>query len=455
MDIAPLQEVKKSKPPFLALLRLALPISVSRLLHVCGHFTVMMMVARLGEEQLAAGSLAISSYMVILTLTTSIFYATGILIRSQPEPSDYPQRLLVNALFLASAIALPAALSLVCMDKLLLLFHQDAALVALTREYFFFSALGLFPLLWLTVIVQFYLGTGNARVALWLELVSMPLTLAAAYGLVPHWGLAGASLASLCVQLLMACGLFYLLWRKNKRLLNEAQTPDWRLCREILTLGLPIGIQFGGELAVMAFATYLMGYFGVNALAALQITNQYALLFFMLNFGLSQALALKISEERRKQQPAFPDILLAAVCLFAAYMLPVVVLFSFFSNELTRFYFGKALLPHSFYSLSKAFFLLSASFLVIDGLRNLLSSALRGLHDSSHSSRINLLALWGVSLPFSAVAAFPLHGGPIGLRLGFLSGFILAVMLLSRNLLHKLKRTRDVNPFTRKEGRYA
>ncbi|KTD49072.1 MATE efflux family protein [Legionella rubrilucens] len=455
MDIAPLQEVTRSKPPFLALLRLALPISVSRLLHVSGHFMVMMMVARLGEEQLAAGSLAISSYMVILTLTTSIFYAIGILIRSQPEPSAYPQRLLVNALLLASAIALPAALSLVCMDKLLLLFHQDAALVALTRGYFFFSALGLFPLLWLTVILQFYLGSGKAQVALWLELVSLPLTLVAACGLVPHWGLAGASLASLWVQLLLVCGMFYLLWRKNKRLLNWSLTPDWRLCREILKLGLPIGIQFGGELAVMAFATYLMGYFGVNALAALQITNQYALLFFMLNLGLSQALALKISEERRKPHPALSDILLAALCLFAVYMLPVVVSFSLFSNELTRFYFGKAPLSHSLDSLSRAFFLLSAGFLVIDGLRNLLSSALRGFHDSKNSSRINLLALWGVSLPLSAVAAFNLHGGPIGLRLGFLSGFILAVMLLSRNLLRKLKHIHDINPFTREEGRYA
>ncbi|QRN04048.1 hypothetical protein GH742_09275 [Legionella sp. MW5194] len=455
MDIALLQEVKRRKPPFLELLRLALPISVSRLLHVCGHFMVMMMVARLGEAQLAAGSLAISSYMVILTLTTSIFYAISILIRSQPEPSAYSQRLLVNALLLASAIALPAALSLICMDKLLLLFHQDAALVALTRDYFFFSALGLFPLLWLTVILQFYLGTGNARVGLWIELISLPLTLVAAYCLVPYWHLAGASLASLCVQLLLACGLFYLVCRKNQRLVHGILAPDWHLCRAILTLGLPIGIQFGGELAVMAFATYLMGYFGVNALAALQITNQYALLFFMLNFGLSQALALKISEERRKQHPALSDILLAALCLFAAYMLPVVVLFSFFSNELIRFYFGNAPLSHSFYSLSKAFFLLSAGFLVIDGLRNLLSSALRGFHDSTHSSRINLLALWGVSLPFCAVAAFPLHGGPIGLRLGFLSGFILAVMLLSRNLLHKLKHTRDVHSFTQKEDRYA
>lgn len=461
METARLQEVTKSKLPFLVLFRLALPISLSRLLHVFGHFIVMMMVARQGDDQLAAGSLAISSYMTVLTLTSAIFYAIGILIRSQPEPSAQTGKLLSNALLLATALALPAALSLIYMDRFLLFFHQDAALVALTREYFFFSALSLLPMLWLTVILQFYLGTGKAHIALWLEMVSLPLTLIIAYGLVPghfglpQWGLAGASLASLTVQMILLCGVLYLLLRENPLLLRFSLIPDWSLCAKILKLGLPIGIQFGGELAVMACATYLMGYFGTNALATLQITNQYALVVFMLNFGLSQALALTISEALRTQHAPVAAIILAALCLFAAYILPVAVVFALFSEQLTCFYIGTGSLPHDFYTLSAAFFLLSAVFLVVDGLRNLLTCALRGFHDSRSPGRINLLSLWGVSLPLSAAAAFNLHGGPIGLRLGFLSGFIVAVMLLSRNLLQKLKHGDYLKSFIQKEGDYA
>ncbi|KTC96137.1 MATE family efflux transporter [Legionella erythra] len=461
METARLQEVTKSKLPFLVLFRLALPISLSRLLHVFGHFIVMMMVARQGDDQLAAGSLAISSYMTVLTLTSSIFYAIGILIRSQPQPSAQTGKLISNALFLATALALPGALSLIYMDKLLLLLHQDTALVALTREYFFFSALGLFPMLWLTVILQFYLGTGKAQVALWLEMLGLPLTLLIAYMLVPghfglpQWGLAGVSLASLMVQMILLCGVLYFLLRKNPLLRRFSLTIDWPLCTKILKLGLPIGIQFGGELAVMACATYLMGYFGTNALAALQITNQYALVVFMLNFGLSQALALTISEAQRTQYAPVSAIILAALCLFAAYIVPVIVVFAVFSRQLTCFYIGTDSFPPAFYALSTAFFLLSAGFLVVDGLRNLLTCALRGFHDSRNPGRINLLSLWGVSLPLSAVAAFGLHGGPIGLRLGFLSGFIVAVMLLSHNLLQKLKRGDYLKSFIQKEGDYA
>lgn len=461
METARLQEVSKSKLPLLVLFRLALPISLSRLLHVFGHFIVMMMVARQGDDQLAAGSLAISSYMTVLTLTSSIFYAIGILIRSQPESAAQTGKLINNALLLATALALPAALSLIYMDKLLLLFHQDTALVALTREYFFFSALGLFPMLWLTVILQFYLGSGKAQVVLWLEMISLPLTLVIAYGLVPghfglpQWGLAGASLASLTVQMILLCGVLYLFLRENPLLRRFSLTVDWPLCATILKLGLPIGIQFGGELAVMACATYLMGYFGANALAALQITNQYALVVFMLNFGLSQALALTISESRRTQHTPVSAVILAALCLFAAYIVPVVVVFVFFFEQLTCFYIGTDALPPVFYRLSAAFFLLSASFLVVDGLRNLLTCALRGFQDSRSPGRINLLSLWGVSLPLSAVAAFSLQGGPIGLRLGFLSGFIVAVMLLSRNLLQKLNGGENLKSFIQKERNYA
>jgi len=54
------------------------------------------------------------------------------------------------------------------------------------------------------------------------------------------------------------------------------------------SLGFPIGIQFGAELAAMTVATYFMGYFGVIALAASQIVSQYSLIVVMVTLGLSQ-----------------------------------------------------------------------------------------------------------------------------------------------------------------------
>lgn len=463
MDTAVLQEVNTDERPTLVLFRLALPISLGRLLNVAGTFLVMMMVAQQGQEQLAAGSLAVSSYIMVLTLVSSLFYAIGIRIRYQSQTSSPEQIgiLVKQALFLAVALAVPAALSLLYMDNVLLAFHQQPQLVALTRGYFFFSALGLFPLLLLTVIMQFYLGTGKAHMALWLEVVSLPLTLLAAYGLVPGhfglppWGLAGAALANFIVQLILLAGMMYIFLRQNNSLYRLTNTPfilSWPICRDLLKQGLPIGLQFGGELAVMAVSTYLMGYFGVSALAALQITSQYALVIFMLNFGLSQALALKISEEQKKPNNAAAAMLIAALQLLGMYMLPVVLVFCTCSYALTCLFADAQ--PPPFYALTQAFFWLSAIFLLIDGLRNLLSSALRGFHDAHTSSRINLLCLWGISLPVSAIAAFSLQGGPIALRIGFLSGFLVAVVLLSRALVKKFQCITPLKSVNLQEGGY-
>jgi Na+-driven multidrug efflux pump len=68
--------------------------------------------------------------------------------------------------------------------------------------------------------------------------------------------------------------------------------------------------------------------------------------------------------------------------------------------------------------------------LFLDGVRNLLSGGLRGLQDSKAPMFIGILCLWLISLPLSYIVAFDLNGGPIGLRIGFMSGFIVAAIIL-------------------------
>jgi MATE family multidrug resistance protein len=66
---------------------------------------------------------------------------------------------------------------------------------------------------------------------------------------------------------------------------------------------------------------------------------------------------------------------------------------------------------------------------------------LRGLQDAKTATRINLLAMWCISLPISAAVVFIDHGGPISLRIGFLSGFLVAMIVLAMHLSQKLAST--------------
>lgn len=434
------------------LLKIAMPISLGRLLNILANFIAMMMVAQLGKQQLAAGSLALASYIVILTSSSAIFYAIGIRIRYQQQAArEHIGMIIKNGLWLAIILAIPVALLLMNMDKLLRLCGQDTQLVALTRDYFWFSAIAMLPLLLITVMVQFYLGIGKPSAAFWIEVMNLPLTVIAAYGFVlghfglPQLGLGGVGAANLVVQsiMLMVLGGVMVVkgHHRSYQLFNQFKI-DWLLCGSLLRFGLPIGIQFGGELAAMAVATYLMGFFGIDALAALQISGQYALLVFMLSFGMAQALALRTSEEFAwGAHQALGNMMQASFLILAIYTIPVVIVFCSAALPLAEFYLHQSIISPDFAYLVKVFFAISGLFIVVDGLRNFLSAVLRGCQEAKQSTRINLTALWLIALPLSALLAFLGQGGAVALRLGFLTGFIVAVVWLARHLSKVLKQS--------------
>lgn len=439
------------------IIAIALPISGGRLLTIFASFIAMMMVAQLGEQSLAAGFLAATSSTAILILTSSIFYALGIRIRYYRGQNKSPESiglLVKNSFFLAVVLAFPAAMAIAFLDKMLLMIGQEPELVALTKAYFFYAGLGMFPMLVMMVIGQFYVGIGKPYFTLVVGLISLPLTILLSYGLVlgrwglPLLGLSGVSLASLLVQLFMMCGSLLVIWfTKLHRHYSLFQNPlsfDWQICQSLLDLGFPIGMQLGGELIVMALANYLMGYWGVEAMAALQVTSQYSMIVIMLSFGLAQAMACLVGEAHGKQEVShclIKKYVQASLVLLLCYTVPISLIFCTFSTFLAEFYMGTKQLQPGFMVLTHAFFMLGALFLFFDGVRTLLSGILRGLQDAKTATRINLLAMWCISLPISAAVVFIDHGGPISLRIGFLSGFLVAMIVLAMHLSQKLAST--------------
>ena len=104
------------------------------------------------------------------------------------------------------------------------------------------------------------------------------------------------------------------------------------------------------------------------------------------------------------------------------------------SEILIKLYVNEERISPQLIYLSSIFFRINTFILFIDGFRHLFSGALRGLRDSQAPMRIGVMSLWGISLPLSYIAAFTLHGGPIGLRIGFASGFIVATVMLWKRL---------------------
>lgn len=431
----------------------ALPISVGALLNMVTSFIAMMMVAKIGKSELAAGALAMTTYITILTIVSTIFYAVSILIghyKGQGKAFADIGKLTKNGIWLAVLLAVPAALLLWNADHILLLFKQDPHLVLLTRPYFHFAMLSIFPMLINTVIYQFHTGIGKANFTLKVSIINLPIIVLLSYGLVlgkfhlPQLGLGGVTCATFIVQCLLCIALLIYLsiTKENKKyaIFSNGFWPDFALCKRIFFLGLPIGIQFGAELAAMTVTTYFMGYFGVIALASSQIVSQYNMLIVMIALGLSQALSILISEAYgKKQVDLVKQYIASAIMILVIFFIFIFALFLFAPHALIKLYLNvDDVNDQTLIHLATVFFSISGITMLIDSIRNILSGVLRGLHDSKAPMRIGVLCLWLISLPVSYVVAFTFNLGPVGLRIGFISGFLIASFLLWQRIKSKL-----------------
>lgn len=430
----------------------ALPISISMFINMLANFGAMFMVAKLGEKELAAGALAVSTYMTF-SMVLLIFYAVGILIsysRGQERPPNEIGEIVRSALWLALSLTLPIGLLLWNADKLLILFKQESELVSLTRGYFHFAALSMLPTLLGMVIGQFYTGIGYPRIGMLISMFVTPAVLLLSYGFIlgnfgfPQLGLAGVSCSLLIVQCFTtSCMVIFLFIGKNAKkydIFSGRIWPTFSVYKNIFTLGCPIGLQFGGELAAMTVATYFMGHFGVTALAASQIVSQYSMLVVMIILGISQAVSMLVSTAYGKQ-----NIVLIKQYIFSAFVvlsiafLFVAGVFFLLPLQLIQFFGGQHNAQNGeLVRLAVPFFMLAVITLYADGFRNIFSGALRGVHDSKAPMYIGTLCLWFISIPLCYLIGFLFHHGPLGLRVGFMSGFIIAAVLLGLRVKDKI-----------------
>ncbi len=422
------------------LFRFAIPISASHLLNIITSFISMKMLACLGQIPLAASALAVTTFITITVMIGAIFDAISILISHQNQNKTQEAAIMIKHGFvLALILSIPEALVFWNIDGLLLYCGQDPQLVELCTPYFQFAAISVFPSLFTAVIMQYFFGIGKSQYTLWITLLCIPFTLLTSYGFIlghfglPGLGLAGMTCANLVVQSTLLCCLmlWFYRYRHQYPLFTGHSWFKWSTCKAILALGLPMGVQFGGEIAAITAATWLLGYFGTTPLAANQLVSQYFMIMLMLILGLNQAQAILISEAYgKKELHHISKYLTAAVFILSLYCLVSAVLFCGFPDLLISIYMGHQWIDPSFHDLAKIFFTLSVIYLIIDGIRILLSGALRGMHQSKAPMRIGIFSLWLISTPVSYLVGFVWHQGPIGLRIGFMSGYLVACILL-------------------------
>src|SRR5687767_2580696 len=291
-----------------ATIALAWPLILSNLTMALIQATDVVLMGWLGPQALAASALAIN-----LTWPP-IFLAFGVLTAASPMMATAlgaktrsvrdVRRTYRQSLWLAVAATVPAWVLLWNAESVILALGQEPALA---RD----AALFLKGYMWVILPWLIFQTLRNFLAALerpdWILAASaLGVVLNAVLGWalifgrlgLPRLGIFGGGLASSIVWSLLALILVVIVLtdRQFRRfhVFGRLWRLDWPRLRQLIRLGLPIGLSFTFEVTVFAAAVYLMGLIDADSVAAHAIALQIAALTFMVPLGLSQAATVRV-----------------------------------------------------------------------------------------------------------------------------------------------------------------
>ena len=356
---------------------------------------------------------------------------------------------LKNGLFACSAVGLLlmflAGLLMIALPWLGL----PQELLPLIRPYLLMLLLSLLPMMMFNAYKQFSDGIQDTAMPMWIMLVGNVLNVLGNWLLIfghcglPEMGLLGAGLATLLsriLQLVLMAGVFHLtgryeLYRKDfpKTCINKPGQ------RELHRLGWPVALQLGMEAASFSFSAVYVGWLGANALAAHQIMVVIGYLFFMLYYGMSAAVAVKVSyyrgagelEQTKKVADSGLHLCwLIALCLgFPLFLLRGEVGMLFTHSTDVAALVAMIAVPFLFYQVG-------------DALQCTYANALRGMARVKAMVWIAFVAYIIISLPLGYLFGFVCGWGLVGVWMAFPFGLTTAGLLYYREFRKVSERLR-------------
>ncbi len=422
-------------------LKLAFPVVVSQLGHtlvqtadgiVVGHFA--------GTVALAAVALVNSIFIITLVLGIGVAYGLTPLIAQHNGRHEHRQcgQLLMNSL-LINIVTSTVLFVAVYFGSMYLIshLHQSAAVVQQARPYLFLLGLSLLPLMIFNTFKQFAEGLSFTKqammVSIWGNVLNICLGVIFVKGLfgIRPMGIAGVGYSTLIDRCVMAMVMAVYVFRsaRFKSYLTGfgVSALNWLQSRQILKLGLPVGLQYFFEVSAFGGATIIIGQIGVIPQAAHQVAINLSSITYMMASGLAAAAAIKSGNYFGQRE--YQLFRLSAI---SSYHMVLV----FMSFTALIFALANHLLPwiitsdRQVIAISANLLVIAAVFQLFDGAQVVGLGVLRGMGDVNIPTIITFLAYWVVGLPVGYWLGIQLHWGVNGVWYGLTLGFMVAALLL-------------------------
>jgi MATE family multidrug resistance protein len=427
----------------LALFRLAWPIVVARATQSVIGFCDALMVAPLGEAELAAattGALDTFAFIVFPMGTVFIVQSFASQLRGRGE-HEAVVRYAYYGLAIAAFAGLFALLLAPFVPGVIGLLDADPAVRARMSEYIAIRLYGVFAAIGIEALGNYYGGLGNTRPAMVAGVIAMVANIALNYALIePHFGLPGygvagaawASTLATVIGFLVIVGGFVADVRRSHAHPGRLQ---WAELGRMLRFGLPNGVNWFLEFASFAiFINVVMSHLGTTALAAFNIVIQVNSVSFMPAFGLSSAGAIMVGEAiGRRAFDEVRGIVALTAKVNCSFMGALGVVYFVFASELMGLFVPRDATTSTLIATGASMLVLSSVWQLFDAVGLTLGEALRAAGDTAFCMAVRVGLAWFVFLPLSYVIVWRLGGSARDAMLaqvGYMG--LLAVVLYGR-----------------------
>lgn len=445
---APVINIANYKYDFRQNFLLAWPIMVGQLGQVMVNFIDNVMVGQLGPIPLASVSLAVSVYISLFVMGMGISFALPPLIAaaqsqgiSRRVSQYFKHSLVINMTYALLSIIVIELVALPLLPYL----GQDPAVVAMAIPYLSISAWTMIPLMIFQTLRCYSDGMSETKPAMIAILTGNLLNVLMNYMLIyGHWGapmmgVAGAALGTLIARIAMIGILIILLqrWKGLWRPIRDAYYFKYAssIFKNMLSLGIPTGLQLFFEVSAFAGAAMIMGTLGAKPQAAHQIAINLASITFLICTGLGMAATIRVGTHVGKQDlRGMYTAGISAIIQITIFMLCAAIIFIALRNYLPYIYIDDP----DVISIASTLLIMAALFQVSDGVQVVASGALRGMQDVKIPSFITFISYWMIGLPISYLSAHIFDLGPAGVWLGLLLGLTFSAVMLTMRFLQRV-----------------
>jgi MATE family multidrug resistance protein len=427
------------------LLKLALPLAATQLAQMAISVTDTLMLGRFSKEALAGA-----------VLGNTLFYFTWIFASGQTaavapliahalgaDPNDYRNvRLVTRMGFWAVLIlSVPLVVFLMFAKSILLALGQEPALADAASRFVVPLSLGLPFSLLFQVLRSYATALSRPNSALVVMLVTIVFNAVGDYILIfghfgaPRLGLMGSGIAS-AGSLVFSFAVMALVVRSKATLaryhvFREAWRPDWSRLAEIYRLGLPIGITMLFEATLFFAANFIMGTFGVAAVAAHAIAMSVPSVTFMVPLGIGMAATVRVGLAAGAHDgEAVRRAGYSALIVAAAFMSVCMLLIFGFTFDIAALYLPPIAANIPVLLLAVAFLKWAAAFQVFDGLQVVAALSLRGLKDARMPMWLAGASYWLVGFPTCIWLGKGLHMHGVGVWMGLSLALVAAAAVM-------------------------